>query len=260
MKKKNLIVLACVAVLLGGAAYFLSSSAKPPAARLNGKTILPGLDVSAVAAVEVGDSLRLSASDDGWKLDSLYGYPADRGKIVENLLRLADLKVGQVARGRELGETKEIVLRDGEGKELARLPIGDKHRGRYVGFAGETVLVTDALDAFDGAVRDWCDTGIPDFNVSFNTVADPALTPEETGIATGVVHQVTVKEGTNDVQRVAVVGNATKDGTGRYFKPDSSPWTYIIPSYSADRMLKEHESASCPELKASSGSKHKFIR
>ena len=240
MKNKNLIVLAIVAAVLGGAAYFLSSGSKPPAARLNGRTILPDLDVSAVASVEVGEGLRLSAADDGWKLDSLYGYPADHGKIVKNLLSLADLKVGQVARGRELGETKEIVLRDGDGKELARLPIGDRHRGRYVGFAGETVLVTDTLDAFDGAVRDWCDTSIPDFNVSFNTVADPSLTPEETGIATGAVHQVTVKEGTNDVQRVAVIGKATEDGSGRYFKPDSSPWTYVIPSYSADRMLQDN--------------------
>ena len=241
MKKGNLAVLAAVAVVLGGAAYMLSSGSKPSAAKLNGKTILPGLDVSAVASIEVGDKLKLSAGDGGWTLDSLYGYPADRSKIAENLLKLVELKVGQVARGRALGDAKDIVLRDAAGKELARLPVGDRHRGRYVGFAGETVLVTDSLDAFDGAVRDWCDTNIADFNVSFNDVADPALTPEETGIATGVVHTVTVKEGTNDVQRVAVIGGTVKDGTDRYFKPEGGKWTYVIPSYSADRMLKEHE-------------------
>lgn len=247
MKKGNLAVLAAVAVVLGGAAYMLSSGSKPSAAKLNGKTILPGLDVSAVASIEVGDKLKLSAGDDGWTLDSLYGYPADRSKIAENLLKLVELKVGQVARGRALGDSKDIVLKDAAGKELARLSIGDRHRGRYVGFAGETVLVSDSLDAFDGSVRDWCDTNIADFNVSFNDVADPALTPEETGIATGVVHTVTVKEGTNDVQRVAVIGGTVKDGSDRYFKPEGGKWTYVIPSYSADRMLKEHEK---PEEKA----------
>ena len=66
-----------------------------------------------------------------------------------------------------------------------------------------------------------------------------ALTPEETGIATGVVHTVTVKEGTNDVQRVAVIGG-TASGGERYFKPEAGGWTYLIPAHSADRMLEEH--------------------
>lgn len=246
MTNKNLVALAAVAIVLGGAAYMLSSSSKPSAAKLNGKPILPGLDVSAVASIEVGDKLKLSSGDQGWTLDTLYGYPADRSKIAENLLKLVDLKVGQVARGRALGESKDIVLKDSAGKELVRLPIGDKHRGRYVGFAGETVLVTDSLDAFDGGVRDWCDTRLADFDVNFNTVADPALTPEETGIATGVVHMVTVKEGTNDVQRVAVIGAKAKDSSDRYFKPEGGKWTYLIPSYSADRMLKEHEKPAEP--------------
>ena len=239
MNKRNLLVLGAVAVVLGGAACMLSSGSRPSAAKLNGRQILPDLDVSAVASIEVGDALKLSAGEGGWRLDSLYGYPADRSKIAENLLRLTELKVGQVARGRDLGEEKEIVLRDSAGRELARLLIGDKHRGRYVGFSGETVLVTDPLDAFDGAVAEWCDTDIQDFNVRFVSVADPALTPEETGIATGVVHTVTVKEGTNDVQRVAVIGG-TASGGERYFKPEAGGWTYLIPAHSADRMLEEH--------------------
>ena len=88
--------------------------------------------------------------------------------------------------------------------------------------------------------------------MNFNTVADPALTPEETGIATGVVHTVTVKEGTNDVQRVAVIGAKAKDSSDRYFKPEDGRWTYLIPSYSADRMLKEHEKPAEPAPEPSS--------
>ena len=38
-----------------------------------------------------------------------------------------------------------------------------------------------------------------------------------------------------------MIGGKAKDGTDRYFKPEGGKWTYLIPSYAADRMLKEHE-------------------
>ena len=128
MKTKNLIVLVVVAVVLGCAAYFLNSGSRPAAAKLNGKAVLPGLSVADVARVEIGGGkLTLAAAADGWKVESLYGYPADREKIVENLMKLAELKVGQVARGRKLGTETAVVLKDSAGKELASLKLGDKH-------------------------------------------------------------------------------------------------------------------------------------
>ena len=176
MNTKSLISLAAVAVVLGGAAYFLQSGNKPAAAKLNGKAILPDLSVADVAKVELGQKLTLVSSADGWKVASLYGYPADREKIAENLMKLTDLKVGQVAHGRKLGAETAVVLKDASGKELASLKLGDKHSrkasgqaamyggsypdGRYVAFAGETVLVKDTLDAFDGDVKQWCNTRI----------------------------------------------------------------------------------------------------
>ena len=179
MNGKNVATLGCVAAALCVAAYFVNGSSRPSAPRLNGRAILPGLDVSSVARVEIGEKLALSAGDEGWTVDTLGGYPADRAKIAENLLKLADLKVGQVARGRALGEATRVVLKDASGKVLANLPIGDKHvgkpspqaamygaggapDGRYVGFAGETVLVKDVLDAFDGDPKKWCSTRIAD--------------------------------------------------------------------------------------------------
>ena len=177
MNTKSLISLAVVAVVLGGAAYFLQSGNKPAAAKLNGKTILPGLSVADVAKVEIGGKLTLAASADGWKVESLYGFPADREKIAENLMKLAELKVGQVAHGRKLGAETALTLKDASGKELATLKLGDKHSkkatgqaamygggsypdGRYVAFEGETVLVKDTLEAFDGDVKQWCNTRI----------------------------------------------------------------------------------------------------
>jgi len=175
MNSKSLIGLAAVAAVLGGAAYFLQSGNKPAAAKLNGKTVLPGLSVADVAHVEAG-SLTLAAGADGWKVESLHGYPADREKIAENLMKLAELTVGQVAHGRKLGTETALTLKDAAGKTLADLKLGDKHSkkakgqmamygggypdGRYVAFGGETVLVKDTLDAFDGDVKQWCNTRI----------------------------------------------------------------------------------------------------
>ena len=177
MNSKSLVTLAAVAVVLGGAAYFLQSGNKPAAAKLNGKAILPGLSVADVAKIELGAKLTLASSADGWKVTSLHGYPADRQKIADNLMKLAELKVGQVAHGRKLGTESAVTLKDASGKEVAALKLGDKHSkkatgqaamygggsypdGRYVAFEGETVLVKDTLEAFDGDVKQWCNTRI----------------------------------------------------------------------------------------------------
>ena len=164
MTTKNLIGLAALAVVLGGAAYFLNGGAKSSSPKLNGKAVVPGLDASEVAKIEIGTKLVLAAGDKGWTVASLNGYPADREKIVENLLKLAELKVGQVVRGKTLEVTTPVVLKDAAGKELAKLELGPKHEkwghGRYAQFAGETVLVSDTLDAFEGNAREWCNTRI----------------------------------------------------------------------------------------------------
>lgn len=182
MNTKSMIGLAAAAIVLGGAAYFLQSSSRPSAAKLNGKVILPGLSVADVSRVEIGGKLTLASSAEGWKIETLYGYPADREKIAENLMKLAELKVGQVARGRKLGSETDVTLKNTEGKSLAVLRLGDKHAkkasgqaalyggsypdGRYVSFEGETVLVKDALEPFDGDVKKWCNARIATVSAS----------------------------------------------------------------------------------------------
>lgn len=164
MNNKSLIGLAVVAVVLGGTAYFLNSGSKGSAPRLNGKAIASGLKVADVARIEIGGKLTLVAGDKGWSAETLNGYPADREKIAENLLKLSELKVGQVVRGKTLDNPTPVVLRDAAGRELVNLPLGEKHakwgHGRYAAFAGETVLVSDTLDAFDGDAKSWCNTRI----------------------------------------------------------------------------------------------------
>ena len=233
MKTKNLIVLAAVAAVLGCAAYFVGSGSRPAAAKLNGKTILPGLSVADVSRVEIGTNLVLSASADGWKVESMHGYPADRDKIAENLLKLAELKVGQVARGRKLGSETDVSVKDAFGKDLATLKLGDRHakmRGRYVAFEGETVLVNDTLDAFDGDAKKWCNTRI----ASISSSDVKAVTFSHAG------ETVELEKGTNSTWTLKGLGPREELDTSKTYSLDSA-LSYLDFNSVADPGLTEAE-------------------
>ena len=251
MTTKQLTVLVGAAAVLGGAAFLLSSGSKPAGAKLNGKQIFQKLEISEVARVELGDKLKLVSDEKGWKVETFHNYPADRAKLTENLLKLTELKVGQVARGKKLENPDRLVLKDAAGKEIASLPLGEKHakwgHGRYATFSGETVLVSDSLDAFAEGGKAWVETKIVDTPwVSFNDIAE-GVSEEDLGFATGVVAKVTIAGDTN---RVATVGNKVKDGNDRYLKLDGSDWVYVVPSYSVDSLLPKPEPKEEPKAEA----------
>ena len=245
MNSKSLFTLLGVAVVLGGAAYFMQRGSRPAAAKLNGKAILPGLRVADVARVEAG-KLTLAASADGWKVESLHGYPADREKIAENLMKLAELKVGQVARGRKLGAETKVALKDASGKELATLALGDKHMkkptgqaamygggypdGRYVAFGGETVLVKDTLDAFDGEVRSWCNTRIASI---------PSTDVQAVSFKHGA-EVVELTKGTNSVWTLKGLTDKEELDTSKTYSLDSA-LSYLDFNAVADPKLTEAE-------------------
>jgi hypothetical protein len=238
MNAKQLAVLAGAAAVLASAAICLSSGSRPTGAKLNGKVIFPGLAISDVARIELGDKLKISGGDGGWTVETFHNYPADHAKLSENLLKLAELKVGQVARGKKLDSPDVLSLKDSSGKEIASLPLGEKHakwgHGRYASFQGETVLVSDSLDAFAEGGKAWVETKIVDTPwISFNDIAE-GVSEEELGFATGVVAKVTIAGDTN---RVATIGASVKGGTDRYLKLDNSNWVYVVPSYSVDSLL-----------------------
>ncbi|MBR4258911.1 MAG: hypothetical protein IKQ17_07765, partial [Kiritimatiellae bacterium] len=143
-----------------------------------------------------------------------------------------------VSRGKKLENADVLTLKDASGKEVASLPLGEKHakwgHGRYATFEGETVLVSDSLDAFGADGKSWVETKIVDTPwISFNDIAE-GVSEEDLGFATGVVAKVTIAGDTN---RVATIGNKVKDGSDRYFKLDNSEWVYIVPEYSVDKLL-----------------------
>ena len=247
MTSKKLGILVVVAAALVAVAYFTRSGARPAAAKLNGKTLLPSLSVADVARIEAGDKLVLAASADGWKVESLHGYPADREKIAENLMKLAELKVGQVARGRKLGTETAVTLKDASGKELASLKLGDKHMkkasgqaamyggggypdGRYAAFEGETVLVKDTLDAFDGDAKKWCNARI----ASFPSSDVKAVKYSHAG------EVVELEKGTNSTWVLKGLGPKEELDTSKTYSLDSA-LSYLDFNSVADPKLTEAE-------------------
>lgn len=179
MTTKNLAILAAAAAVLGGAAYYTSKSGSVKTPSLVGRKVLPAFDMTDVARVEIGGDkkLALAASETGWKVESLHGYPADVAKIRENLLKLQELKVGQMASGMKIDKPTAVELKNAAGKSVAAVQLGGTHNakprgqmaqfggggypdGRYILFDGKAVLVKDALDAFDGDPKKWVDTRI----------------------------------------------------------------------------------------------------
>ncbi|MCL2103895.1 MAG: DUF4340 domain-containing protein [Kiritimatiellaeota bacterium] len=96
-------------------------------------------------------------------------------------------------------------------------------------------------------------------NINFNTIADPALTEEQTGMTTGVVFKVTLASGEAYTAKIGAAAGAdryfnlsasfTPTGTDEAadaqaterinaFNAKSGKWTYLIPAYSADNMTK----------------------
>ena len=177
MTTKNIAVLGGLALVLGSAAYFTSSGTKVRTPQLSGRRVVEKFNLADVVSVEAGAGLKLTAGEKGWTVDSKYGYPASVEKIRENLLKLDALKVGQVIRSRKLGAVVRTELKNAAGEVIASAELGDRHfrkargemaqfggggyaDGRYMKYAGQTVLVNDALEAFDGDFKKWIDTRI----------------------------------------------------------------------------------------------------
>ncbi|MBO7721836.1 MAG: DUF4340 domain-containing protein [Kiritimatiellae bacterium] len=235
MTNKNLAVLGAAAVVLGAAAYFLNGGAGSSAPKLNGRRVTPAFELADVARVEIGGKLTLAAGEKGWTVETCHGYPADRDKIAENLLKLGpELKVGQVVRGKKLEKTTPVTLKDASGKELVKLALGDKHskwgHGRYALFDGETVLLSDQLDAFDGDVKQWCNTRIA--SISSSDVKAVAFRHGK--------ESVELEKGTNSTWTLKGLGPKEELDTSKTYSLDSA-LSYLDFNSVADPKLTEAE-------------------
>ena len=182
MKSKPLVVLLMAALALLALAHWSGRRRQSPAAALAGTALLPGLDVNAVAAVEIlepGQTLRLARVGEAWCVTNAFNFPADFQRLVQRLVALRDIKIGQVQRGMTIagdGATR-VKLLDARGQALAELLLGATRQargdggnmgyyrpseGRYLARNGgtEVFLVKESLDDWTAAAEGWLDTQI----------------------------------------------------------------------------------------------------
>ena len=259
MKNKGMIISGVAAAALAAIAVAMSSNSKNSAPQLNGKALVPALDITEVAEIDIGENLKLVAKDKEWTISTMNNYPADKSKILDNILKLKDLKIGQVSRGKTLREKTPVVLKDASGKTIASVTLGERHEkwnmGRYADYNGTTVLVSDALDAFNGDGMKWCETKIVDTPwISFEKLVLDTSKDADFGFTTGIVKNVTVAGDTN---RVLTIGNKVENGSSRYVKLDKSDWVYIVPEYSVKSLLPEEKK---PEEKKADGEKKDAVK
>ncbi|MFZ4396174.1 MAG: DUF4340 domain-containing protein [Kiritimatiellia bacterium] len=179
MKPGKLFTLVIVAAVLVALALWTQHRqlAAPPSDI--GRKLLPALALESIARVEIsrsGPSITLVRGDAGWTVTNLFGYPADLSKLQTALLALADLKIGEVARGVNIDTNATLLdLQDAAGKPLATLRLGAAPdmsmgggnrfpprppQGRHVAVAGnpQVYLVKEGLEAFDGEPRTWANS------------------------------------------------------------------------------------------------------
>ena len=235
--------MAGAAVALGVAAYYAGGSGASRSPSIAGEKIVGAFDIEKVASVEIGDKVRLAAGDGGWVVTTMQDYPADRSKIADNLMKLQELKAGQVVPGKTLSQKTPVVVKDAEGRELASVTLGERHDnwsfGRYAEYKGKAVLTGESLDAFGDDPKRWCETKIVDEPwISFSKLAEPSLDDATFGFATGVVAKVTIAGDTN---ATVTVGATVEGGSERYLKIDGKKWVFVVPGYSVEKLLPKPE-------------------
>ncbi len=235
MNNGKMVLGVCAAAALAAVAYFTGDNSSRGGEE--GRTLLPDLDLTKVASVEIG-SVKLVGGENGWTIPTAQDYPANVGLIRETILRLKDDRIRETVKDHKMENPVPVVMRDAEGRELASVLLGDGgHRGRYISVKGETVRVGSTY--YDLMEQDWRlfakRVVIDEPQTIFSDLADPSLTEEELGFATGVVAKVAIAGDTN---RTATVGAEVKGGNGdRYMKLDGVKWTYVISSYDAEKLL-----------------------
>ncbi len=207
MKKNTLITLIVVAVVVIGLAVWTSPAKRNTAQSQVGKLIFKDIalnDIEAVTIQSASSTATLAKVSDSWVAPDKYSYPADFGKIRDSLVKISELKIGQVVLLDEKQKSKlklsppgsstptdragTLVTLSGSGnREIASLLLGETRErkptprsdfpygggypdGRYVSpDKGKTVyLVSDTLSDITPQIRDWLETEI--LNVSGSDV------------------------------------------------------------------------------------------
>lgn len=197
MKGNKLIILAVVAVVLVALAFVMNRKDEAIKPTGMGELVIPDLPVNDVLRIDVinssNETVTVSRADDRWVSLSKYGYPADFGKVRDALIKLSEVKIGQVMNvsedqkkainivtpGQGVEDAGSLVNLYGEGgKKIASVLLGKEHSrqaparggmmggsfpdGRYISVdSGERIyLVSETMSEFSDDATDWLDTEI----------------------------------------------------------------------------------------------------
>ncbi|MGE4490224.1 MAG: DUF4340 domain-containing protein [Kiritimatiellales bacterium] len=136
MTFKKLIGMAVVLVLLAAAAVWQQKSRAPRRAEsVSAETaLLDGVDLNAVDRIDVtkeSSTASVVKKDGRWVVESLYGYPADFGKLADALRKAAEVKTGEPVRSANVDDSefgltddaKAIAVKVG-GADAADITVG----------------------------------------------------------------------------------------------------------------------------------------
>ncbi|NKB25169.1 MAG: DUF4340 domain-containing protein [Kiritimatiellae bacterium] len=194
MKARTLTVLIIVLLVLVGVIWLTERSAKDPLDMLSsGDSVLGEFDANQIVRVKtiaVNQTNEISQKD-VWVSSSLYEYPIDFNKLQREIVKLTDLKVGQIIHGgtetlSEFGlsleanndERLDLYLYDKEENKLAQITFGKSRfseaggrgnfpQGQYIrANDGPVILVDESFIAFPKTAQEWLDQNLLSINVA----------------------------------------------------------------------------------------------
>jgi len=204
MKGRNLVVMVVLAAVLVGVAVLTSREKGESTPDVVGGLLFPDLPVNDVEKIVIRsgrETATVARLDKKWVAPGKFNYPADFTKIRDTLLKLSDLRIGQLVRvdddqraslklnppvpGDVSGTLVELHGKEGE--TLASLLLGEpRHRkrldtpnsfdgyadGRYVSTDGgnNVYLVSETLQGLSVNMKDWLDTDL--VNVMSSDIAE----------------------------------------------------------------------------------------
>jgi len=202
MKNKQIGTLVAAGAVLASLAWMLSGP-QPKKAAWMGSKLLPKLAINAVDEIRIAtgsDTVRVVRTENGWVLPERYNYPANFETVKQFMIKLADLKIGQVVKANDAQRQKmgfssdsvvnltlkaganEIVTlamgatRQTQGAQAS--PYGSIPDGRYVAIKGDPAvyLIGDAMNEASAQPSRWLDTALLDItpeDVSTITLENP---------------------------------------------------------------------------------------
>lgn len=195
MNAKSLITLSVLAIVLVAAAVTMSRRETTAPSTAIGKLLLPDLPVNAITRVTVAGASSTTVVErieGAWTVREKFGYPANFGRVRDALIRLAEIKIGDVrpasektrraigmtAPGADNPESLTVSLENADGKRLAELLLGKMHMrkargdaspvsseypdGRYVSLdnGANIYVVKETLNDFADQAMGWLDNQI----------------------------------------------------------------------------------------------------